>query len=301
MSATTMHAHTPGSYSMSLVLHGLAVLAFLLPAYVFNKTRKNTRDQIIELVAGPGDNYMATAAPAIGSPDATGMPEVTFTPPVDRPRPSVVETPPNPVVAPPQNPVAPTSDSLVIPPPKKTPEPKAAPKPTSKTAPKTDPPKATTWAEFDKHNAGKNKNLPSSKVAANKQTSAAAKPVVAPKVGKGIAAGVLGGTGSAPGAGGTALTAAERDQMEAYFALLAQRIREAQEKPEGLSTELVVRIEFQVYASGAIGAVKIIRSSGNRAFDDSVLKAFRSVRPVGPRPDGKSDAKVADFRMREAE
>ncbi len=90
-----------------------------------------------------------------------------------------------------------------------------------------------------------------------------------------------------------------QNQMDAYFADLAQHIREAQEKPDGLSSELVVRIEFQVFANGNIGVVKIIRSSGNRAFDDSVLKAIRAVRPIGARPDGKSDAKIADFRMRE--
>ncbi|MDF9827012.1 TonB family protein [Ereboglobus sp. PH5-5] len=90
-----------------------------------------------------------------------------------------------------------------------------------------------------------------------------------------------------------------QNQMDSCFALLAQRIRQAQEKPEGLSSELVVRIEFQVYANGTIGAVKVIRSSGNRAFDDSVLKAIRTVRPIGDRPDGQSGAKVADFRMRE--
>ncbi|AWI09052.1 energy transducer TonB [Ereboglobus luteus] len=90
-----------------------------------------------------------------------------------------------------------------------------------------------------------------------------------------------------------------QNQMDSYFALLAQRIRQAQEKPEGLSSELVVRIEFQVYADGTIGTAKVIHSSGNRAFDDSVLKAIRTVRPIGDRPDGKSGAKVADFRMRE--
>ncbi len=291
--ASTMHAHSPGSYSISLMIHGAIVAAILLSAYVFNDTRKNTGNQIIELVAGPGDNYMATEAPAIGSPDATGAPEVSFTPPAVQSRPAepVVEA----VAPPPQNPTVPVTppDALVIPSAKKTPAPKTAPK-----ADRQSQGKKMTWEEFQKQNAGKNKNMPSGKVAAGKQTGGG-KSIVAPKVGKGIADGVRGGTGSAAGAGGTALTAAERDQMEGYFALLAQRIREAQEKPDGLSSELVVRIEFQVFANGNIGAVKVIRSSGNRAFDDSVLKAIRTVRPIGARPDGKSGAKIADFRMRE--
>ncbi|MDR1011714.1 MAG: TonB family protein [Opitutaceae bacterium] len=92
-----------------------------------------------------------------------------------------------------------------------------------------------------------------------------------------------------------------QNQMDAYFAHLAQSIREAQQSPGNLNSELTVRMEFQVFADGAIGAAKVIRSSGNRAFDDSVLKAIRAVRPIGARPDGKSGSKTADFRMREEE
>lgn len=107
--------------------------------------------------------------------------------------------------------------------------------------------------------------------------------------------------GITPVALGERADAGIQAQMTAYFAHLAQCVREAQEQPDGLGSELVVRIEFQVFADGSIGAVKVIHSSGNRAFDDSVLKAIRSVRSIGSRPDGKSDAKVADFRMRELE
>ncbi|AWI09051.1 energy transducer TonB [Ereboglobus luteus] len=275
--AASMHAHSPGSYSISLMIHGAVVLAVLLSTYYLSDVRKKPSSQIIELVAGPGDDYMARQAPALGTPETINpVPDLNLSP-----LEPVVEPPPQPVVTPAPN-------TPVIPPPKKT----VAPK----TTPKTEtPPKRISKAEFDKLNASKNKNLPSQKI--NKTKSQ--KKVVAPKIGQGVAKGVLGGIGSGAGAGGTALTAAERGQMEAYFALLAQRIRQAQEKPEGLSSELVVRIEFQVYSNGTIGAVKIVRSSGNRAFDDSVLKAIRTVRPIGPRPDGKSGAKVADFRMRE--
>jgi colicin import membrane protein len=295
-----MHAHSPGSYSLSLMLHGVIVVAILLSAYIFNDARKNTGAQIIELVAGPGDNYMGTVAPALGAPDATDVPDIAFPPPPavpPSPAPPVVE----PIVTPASNPIVPVPpDALIVPPAKKAPPPKNLPKTTPKTTPETQV-KNMTWEEFQKQNAIKNKNMPSSRPVPNKQTNAPAKPITPPKIGQGLSKGVLGGVGTAAGAGGTALAAAERDQMDGYFALLAQRIREAQQKPEGLGSELTVRIEFQVYASGAIGAVKVIRSSGNRAFDDSVLKAIRAVRPIGARPDGKSGSKTADFRMREEE
>ena len=287
MFVSTQHAHSPGPYSLSLLLHGIAALVIVLPAFVFNDAGKNSATQIIELVAGPGDNYMATEAPALGGPGDIAI----IPPPAERPRPA----PPEPVAPSASVPATPPPGTPVIPP---APKPKAPPKTTPKADP---PPKAMTKADFDKLNAAKNKNMPSSKVASNtaRQPGATAKPIVAPKVGKGLAAGVLGGTGTGAGAGGTTLTAAERDQMGGYFALLAQRIREAQEQPEGLSNELVVSIETQVFANGAIGAVKVVRSSGNRAFDDSVLKAIRSVRPIGPRPDGRNGAWPADFRMRD--
>jgi colicin import membrane protein len=288
-----MHAHSPGSYSLSLMLHGVIVVAILLSAHIFNDARKNTGAQIIELVASPGDNYMGTVAPALGAPD---VPDIAFPPPPaasPSPPPPVVE----PIVTPASNPIIPVPpDALIVPPAKKISPPKTPPKTTPETQVKN-----MTWDEFQKQNANKNKNMPSGRPAPNKQTNAPAKPITPPKIGQGLSKGVLGDVGTAAGAGGTALAAAERDQMDGYFALLAQRIREAQQKPEGLGSELTVRIEFQVYASGAIGAVKVIRSSGNRAFDDSVLKAIRAVRPIGARPDGKSGSKTADFRMREEE
>ena len=89
----------------------------------------------------------------------------------------------------------------------------------------------------------------------------------------------------------------ERDKLDAYFATLAENVKQAHVKPKGVSGEFVTRVEYYVGADGAIGEVKIIRSSGNSAYDESVLKAFRSTRPIGPRPDGIGGNKTADFRI----
>jgi len=298
-----MHAHSPASYGVSLMIHGAIGAVILVTAYVFNDAAKKNSG-IFDVVAGPGDNWNATEAPAPGAPDAPDT--VTFTPPADTPRPAVIPAAqPEPAPAQTATPVtAIPRDAVVVPPPKaqakiqpQTPPIKAVPAQTQK----QNTSKQMSIDEFNKLYGPKNKNAPSSKTPAKTSATTAAKAVTAQQIitGKGLAGGIDGGTGSAPGAQGNALTAAERDQMDAYFAALAERIKQAHEKPEGVSMELVTRVEYYVGADGTIGAVKIIRSSGNRAFDDSVLKAFRSVQSIGPRPDGRGSAQAVNFRMKE--
>jgi len=280
---TAMHAHSPASYSLSLMIHGGIAAILLATAYLFNDARNhNNGIFVVVSVAGPGDNWPATEAPA---PDT-----VTFTPPPVTPPPAPVpEALPEPAQT--QTPVTSIPrDALVVPPPKTKQQPKKQPAvtPTQTTS------KTMSIDEFNKLYAKQNQNARSNK-APTKVAASTTAPVTAPRIaspGKSLLANMSGSTSGAP-------TAAERDQMDAYFNTLADRIKQAHEKPEGVSMELVTRVEYQVAADGTIGAVKILRSSGNRAFDESVLKAFRSVRGIGPRPDGRSGAKIADFRMKE--
>ena len=295
MSAATAHVHTPGSYSLSLMIHGALVLGVLLSTYIFKDAAKKTSGEMIVLVAGAGDNYMATEAPALGIEFTAPADPVPSAPPADAPDPVTT-------TAPVQSAPVVTPESVIVPPAKKTPA-KNQPKTQSKTTPAKQPAPKMSKADFDRLHAAKNQKMPASKLPVTGKASTPS-PVTAPKIGslgKGLDAGVTGGTGAAPGADGTALTACERAQMDGYFALLLQRIKEAHVKPEGLSDQLVVRVEYQVSAGGSIGAIKIIRSSGNRAFDDSVLKAFRTVGAIGPRPDGLNDSRTANFHMKEAD
>jgi len=293
---TNMHAHSPASYSLSLMIHGVLGAALLLSAYFFNDARKKS-DGIFEVVAGPGDNWAATDAPARAESGLPDMPAITITPPTPTPAPEPSQTqPPAPV----------PQDALVLPPSKTTPK-----QPPKKADPKQPPIKAApppmTKAEFDKLYGKKNEKMrsnipPPPPKTAPKNPPPPVEPVKPKPITantKGLVDGVDGGTGDAPGAGGRALTVAERDQLDAYLATLADRIKQAQENPAGVSMELVARVEYYVYADGTIGAVKIIKSSGNRAFDDSVMKAFRSARGIGPRPDGRGSAIIADFRVKE--
>jgi colicin import membrane protein len=71
------------AYLVSCMLHGAVVAAILLLAYLANQAVTD-KPKIFELVAGGGDNYAATEAPAIGVPG--GIKAVL-------PAPTVAETP----------------------------------------------------------------------------------------------------------------------------------------------------------------------------------------------------------------
>jgi colicin import membrane protein len=120
---------------------------------------------------------------------------------------------------------------------------------------------------------------------------------------EGIAQGVVGGStnNKTGGAGGTALSREEQDLFDTYFALLEQRLREAHEKPPGLSDLLVAQAEFYLGADGSISKASIVKSSGNAEFDQSVLSAIRNVHTIGPRPDGRGSMQRVRFRMKDSE
>jgi colicin import membrane protein len=102
---------------------------------------------------------------------------------------------------------------------------------------------------------------------------------------------------SRSGAGGTALTRAESDARDGYLSLLVQRLREAHQKPSGLSDLLRARVEFRINADGSITGVRVIESSGNTAFDQSVLAAFRQIMLPSP-PSGRPITDSVLFRMK---
>jgi len=62
--------------------------------------------------------------------------------------------------------------------------------------------------------------------------------------------------------------------MEGYFSFLKQKLEQAHEPPVGVSDKLSVRVEFMLAVDGSISQVHVVRSSGNKDFDQSVLDAF---------------------------
>ncbi|MFH1499939.1 MAG: energy transducer TonB [Verrucomicrobiota bacterium] len=275
-----MNDRYAGSFFLSLLLHlALAVLLFAL-VYLL-RTEEPEQTQLFEVVAGPGDDYQATEAPAAEQPEdprfEMELPEPLPEPPIVIPEPIVepVPVPPRPTPAPPKPTPAP---------PKPTPAP-TKPKPTPA------PRQTMTKEEFDKK-FGKTSN-------ASQNTPPKAPPVKPRLVDPGAVTDGLRNTTS-PGNSGDALTAQLQNQMDAYFARLLALLKKNHQKPPGLSDQLVTTVSYHVSAAGRVSQVRISRSSGNQAFDDSVLAAFASLpSTLGARPDGKSGSREVNFRMKD--
>lgn len=311
-----MSARTSNAYLVSLTMHGLFAAAIFFSAYVFRDEVANTK--IIELVAGAGDNYGATVAPALGNPDSTK----TEPAPADA---SPIAAPPQPleaVAAPPVSEAKPTpkvpdfakqieriadraekknlqkfekEQKAKAEAEAKAEAARAKEEAAAKAKEEASKQNRITKDEFDRRNGPKLNNT--SRPAANNGQLKIAKIDT-----KGIWDGVRDGSteNMKGGAGGTALSREEGDMLDGYFSLLIQRLKSAHERPEGVSDLLNAQAEFTIAPDGTISRVRIVRSSGSSEFDQSVLSAFRNVGTIGPRPDtGGLLTKRVTFKMRD--
>ncbi len=102
------------------------------------------------------------------------------------------------------------------------------------------------------------------------------------------------------GANGTAATRPDSGELAAYFSLLVQNLHEAEKqlRPDGLPDSLQVLVEFHLNADGSVaGTPRILKSSGNAAFDKSVLAAFRAMRPLPASPTGQAITNTVLFNV----
>jgi len=290
-----MTEHPAQSYVLSAALHGGVVALCILLAY-FAESPAPPADKVFELVAGAGNNYGATAAPALGVPDGSkfkiSAPEPPAPPTPEPPAPAVAETVPiEPAPAPVPVPVNPVPTH-------------AKPKP------------APTVPDFSK-TVTRTANRTASRIEAKekKKADAEAKRVAAAQKqisydqylkehGEGIAGGVVGGStaNKQGGAGGKAMTREEGSLLDAYFALLKARLKEGHVAPPDVSDSLTAHVTFFVSANGSVSNVVIDRSSGNASFDESVREAFRQIRSgVGPRPDHQGGEEGLIFSMKDSD
>jgi colicin import membrane protein len=297
-------------FMTSLFLHGAAVGVMLLVAWA-SSFDKPVKTEVFELVAGEGDNFAATEAPALGTPG--GIKVAIPTPPAPKPDPvpvKVVEPEPTPPPPPPtpKPEVKPATVPTVQPPP----EAKQDPKSTKKAAPTkertlTDQFRRTAIVEESKikmkaerEKAAEKKRLD----AERKEKEKAAKIAAAntPRIdAEGIAKGVVGGStnNKTGGAGGKALSRPDGPVMDVYFAMLKQRMTDSLNSDKArlidLSDKLVAEVEFRLSAGGAVSGVSIIGPSGSAEFDRAVLDACRRVH-MPERPDKESTVLSLTFR-----
>ena len=86
--------------------------------------------------------------------------------------------------------------------------------------------------------------------------------------------------------------------LAAYSSRLRSRIDAAWVKPTQLAgVRLLAEVVFDVSSSGRITNVRLRRGSGNKAFDQSILTAFRNASSAGPTPTGQPHQFSLPFRM----
>lgn len=314
-----MNDRTWNGFMLSAALHAAVALALFLGYLVSEQAAKRV-PKVLELVAGEGDNYMATEAPALGVPGGLKVPipdipaekpappepsPVQAAPPEPIPEPVVQKAPPvvekKPVVEKaPVNAKAPSKEEL---------NPnfaKDVKRIQDKRFNRLETKRKAEEARKAKEEELKKKRMTKEEFDRQNRAEAAAKKnggsVKVSKIdAEGIAKGVVGGStaNKIGGAGGKALTRDEGDALDLYFSLLKQKLKEALDKPPGLSDSLVATAEVRIGADGSLSGARIKRSSGSSEFDEAVLQAIARVRSIGAKPDGKSEVLNIPFRMRE--
>ncbi|AOS45826.1 transport protein TonB [Lacunisphaera limnophila] len=279
-----MRANSPSSLLLSFTLHALFVAAILGTTYVFTQRLKE-QPVIFELVAGDATAPDELVAPALGNTTkkiTLEVPKVELVPTMPDPEPEpVVQTKPEP--------------AEVTPPPPEKVKPKAPDKPKPDTSLTKEVKKAQKLSYQDYL-----KKHPTPKQSAPAKTTLRSAKV--PKVdATGIAAGVKGGStaNTRGGGGGKAMTREQQNQMDTYISLLIQELKKAHEPPPGVSDRLETKVTFDITASGAILNPRITKSSGDKAFDQSVLEAFLRMRSIGPTPNRRPDSWTVTFKMRD--
>ena len=288
-----MTARYPSAFLLSATLHGAVLTAVLMMTYLLNQPAKD-QPKIFELVAGEGTNYMATEAPALGTPGGVKL-NVPAPPAPKAKAPAKVEpTPIKPEAAP------------VIPPAPKAPATKTTRTPAQEIRRLVANADLRAKREVAKEREAEQKRITKEEFDRANKTKTAGRstpPKVAKIDAEGIAKGVAGGStaNKEGGANGRALTSAEGSALERYESALIAALRRALEveKPPGLSESLIATAEFRIGADGTLSGVRITKSSGSADFDNAVRAAFRRVGSIGPRPDGKSENLELDFRARE--
>ncbi len=264
-----MRPNSSSAFFTSLILHGF-VAALIFCTTIYLARSEKLAPVILELVAGPGNDPSALAAPALGNtpnPVKMNVPKVDLPP--DKVEPQAAPTPAVPETAPPK--VTPTKSDTSI-------------------AKQMNQSAKVSYKDYLKKHPTPKPSVATAGRAAN-----------VPKVDvQGILGGAKGGsTASTRGAGGKALTREETDQLSTYISFLIQELKRAHEPPNGVSDQLETKVTFDITASGAILNPRITKTSGNREFDDSVLDAFRRMRSIGPTPNHRPDTWTVTFKMRD--
>ena len=92
--------------------------------------------------------------------------------------------------------------------------------------------------------------------------------------------------------------AMDASARQKYGQYVFRQIRAQWNKPTANSGKnLSVKVQFVVLSNGRIQSVKIVESSGNANFDQSILNVFKAIAQFKPTPNGQNETFVMNFKL----
>ena len=86
--------------------------------------------------------------------------------------------------------------------------------------------------------------------------------------------------------------------LQEYGRYVFSKISDPWNKPSVNSGKnLSVKVKFLVLSTGRIESVKIVQSSGNQNFDNSILKVFKTIAQFKPTPSGNKETFTMNFKL----
>ena len=164
------------------------------------------------------------------------------------------------------------------------PEPEPAPAPQPKPAPKPKQQERISYKDFLKKNPEKRNSKPQRQRTTPRKV----------KVGS-VKASFSNINQIANISASATIGAAMKNKLAAYAQYIHSMAKRNWVPPQDLYEELETEISFVVSKSGVISAFRIIRSSGNSAFDNSVATTFKSISLMPP-PDKQQHTITLTFR-----
>ncbi|MFW6218321.1 MAG: energy transducer TonB [Verrucomicrobiota bacterium] len=241
----------------SVILH-LVVLLCLFLGTIVEAFRPKEPVHVFEMVSPPAETAEESSEPASEPPPPVELPEVA---PLE-PLPDIEISEPAP------------------------PEPAPAPRERPEPKPAEPEPKRMSYEEFLKQNPVKEpKPQPvRSKPKFNRPVIDAPKLVIP--------------DATAQNPNPQQLSQSDMNELAAYNARLRARLDAAWNKPENLGgVRIEATVRFDVSAGGRITNVRLVPSSGNAAFDQSVKAAFSRIADAGPTPTRQGHTFSMTFRM----
>lgn len=168
--------------------------------------------------------------------------------------------------------------------PETTPEPAPAPEPKPNHAPKPKPQKKVSYEEFLKKNPGKRNAKPSKPRTTTRKVA----------VGK-VYANFSNLDSLAKISASATTGAAMKNELAAYTQYINLTAKRNWVSPQDVYEPLEAEISFKISKHGAVSDVRILKSSGNAAFDNSVIATFRAISLMPP-PDKQPHTVTLAFR-----